>query len=88
MGCAFVFSLAIGVTAGIISAVRQYSWLDYTVTTLAFFGQSMPVFWFALMMQLAFSVVGITAFGYHILAAVRGHLALPTTSISATASST
>jgi peptide/nickel transport system permease protein len=64
MGCAFVFSLAIGVTAGIISAVRQYSWLDYTVTTLAFFGQSMPVFWFALMMQLAFSVVGITAFGY------------------------
>ncbi|MBV8748488.1 MAG: ABC transporter permease [Candidatus Eremiobacteraeota bacterium] len=66
MGCAFVFSLAIGVTAGIISAVRQYSVLDYTVTTLAFFGQSMPVFWFALMMQLAFSVVGITAFGYHI----------------------
>jgi peptide/nickel transport system permease protein len=64
MGCAFIFSLAIGVTAGIISAVKQYSWLDYTVTTLAFFGQSMPVFWFALMMQLAFSVVGITAFGY------------------------
>ena len=25
----------------------------------------MPVFWFALMVQLAFSVVGITAFGYH-----------------------
>ena len=66
MGCAFLFSLAIGVTAGIISAVRQYSWLDYTVTTLAFFGQSMPVFWFALMMQLAFSVVGIQAFGYKI----------------------
>jgi peptide/nickel transport system permease protein len=66
MGCAFLFSLAIGVTAGIISAVKQYSWLDYTVTTLAFFGQSMPVFWFALMMQLAFSVVGITALGYHI----------------------
>ncbi len=66
MGCAFVFSLAIGVTAGIISAVKQYSWLDYTVTTLAFFGQSMPVFWFALMMQLAFSVVGISAFGYRI----------------------
>ncbi len=26
----------------------------------------MPVFWFALMLQLAFAVVGITAFGYHI----------------------
>jgi peptide/nickel transport system permease protein len=26
----------------------------------------MPVFWFALMLQLAFSVTGITAFGYHV----------------------
>jgi hypothetical protein len=30
--------------------------VDYTITTLAFFGQSMPVFWFALMLQLAFAV--------------------------------
>jgi peptide/nickel transport system permease protein len=67
MGASFVFSLAIGVTAGIISAIKQYSWIDYTVTTLAFFGQSMPVFWFALMMQLAFAVVGIPlGFGYKI----------------------
>jgi peptide/nickel transport system permease protein len=66
MGCAFLFSISIGVVAGIISAVKQYSWIDYLVTTFAFFGQSMPVFWFALMVQLAFSVVGITAFGYHI----------------------
>ena len=65
MGASFVFSLAIGVSFGIISAIRQYSWLDYLITTFAFFGQSMPVFWFALMLQLAFSVVGITAFGYH-----------------------
>jgi peptide/nickel transport system permease protein len=66
MTCAFVFSITIGVIAGLISAVKQYSWIDYLVTTFAFFGQSMPVFWFALMVQLAFSVVGITAFGYHI----------------------
>jgi peptide/nickel transport system permease protein len=66
MTCAFVFSITIGVVAGLISAVKQYSWVDYLVTTFAFFGQSMPVFWFALMVQLAFSVVGITAFGYHI----------------------
>jgi peptide/nickel transport system permease protein len=59
MGSAFVFSLAIGVTFGILSALRPYSWLDYTVTTFAFFGQSMPVFWFALMLQLAFAVYGI-----------------------------
>jgi peptide/nickel transport system permease protein len=66
MGCAYAFSIAIGVLFGIISAVRQYSWLDYLITTFAFFGQSMPVFWFALMLQLAFSVNGITAFGYHV----------------------
>jgi peptide/nickel transport system permease protein len=63
----FIFSLAIGVTAGIISAVYRYSAVDYFITTLAFFGQSMPVFWFALMMQLAFAVHGIPLpFGYQI----------------------
>jgi peptide/nickel transport system permease protein len=66
MGCALGLSLLVGVTFGIISAVKQYSWIDYTITTLAFFGQSMPVFWFALMLQLAFSVNGFTGFGYHI----------------------
>ena len=38
------------------AAVKQYSWVDYLITTFAFFGQSMPVFWFALMLQLAFAV--------------------------------
>jgi len=66
MGCAYAFSIIVGVIFGIMSAVRQYSWLDYLITTFAFFGQSMPVFWFALMLQLAFSVTGVTAFGYHL----------------------
>ena len=66
--------VVVGVTFGILSAIKQYSWLDYTITTLAFFGQSMPVFWFALMMQLVFSVYGFTGFGYHI--------ALPSAGIS------
>jgi peptide/nickel transport system permease protein len=67
MGASFLFSLAIGVTVGIISAVKQYSWIDYLVTTFAFFGQSMPVFWFALMLQLLFAVYGIPlGFGYKI----------------------
>ena len=65
MGCAFTVSILVGVVFGIVSAIRQYSWIDYLITTFAFFGQSMPVFWFALMLQLAFSVVGLTAFGYH-----------------------
>ena len=97
MGCAYAFSIIVGVIFGIISAVRQYSWLDYLITTFAFFGQSMPVFWFALMLQLAFSVTGITAFGYHLSLPSAGiatnsdtfdlgdrlqHLALPVTVLS------
>jgi peptide/nickel transport system permease protein len=73
-GTAFVLSLVVGVTFGIIAAVKPYSWIDYLVTTFAFFGQSMPVFWFALMLQLLFAVAGITAFGYH--------FALPSAGIS------
>jgi len=74
MGSAFVISIGIGVTFGIIAAVKPYSLTDYVITTFAFFGQSMPVFWFALMMQLAFAVTGVTAFGYH--------FALPSAGIS------
>jgi peptide/nickel transport system permease protein len=74
MGTAIGIALIVGVTFGIISAVKQYSWFDYAITTLAFFGQSMPVFWFALMVQLAFSVNGFTCCGYHI--------ALPSAGIS------
>jgi peptide/nickel transport system permease protein len=74
MGSAFTISILVGVTFGIIAAVKPYTLLDYVITTFAFFGQSMPVFWFALMMQLAFAVNGVTAFGYHI--------ALPSAGIS------
>lgn len=59
MGASLVISIGLGVGAGMISAVYRYSFVDYFITTLAFFGQSMPVFWFALMMQLAFAVHGI-----------------------------
>jgi peptide/nickel transport system permease protein len=73
-GTSLVLSLLVGVSIGIFAAVKPYSAVDYIVTTLAFFGQSMPVFWFALMLQLLFAVGGITAFGYH--------FALPSAGIS------
>ncbi len=56
MACSLVFSLLIGIPIGIISAVKQYSRLDYTVTLFSFFGISMPVFWFAWMMIILFAV--------------------------------
>ena len=47
---ASIVSLLVAVPIGIISAVKQYSRLDYVVTTFSFFGISMPAFWFGLML--------------------------------------
>jgi peptide/nickel transport system permease protein len=74
MGTSIGISLLVGIAFGIYAAIRPYSVQDYVITTFAFFGQSMPVFWLALMCQLAFAVAGITAFGYH--------FALPSAGIS------
>jgi peptide/nickel transport system permease protein len=73
-GTSFGLSLIVGVAIGILAAIKPYTWIDYLVTTFAFFGQSMPPFWFALMLQLLFAVAGVTAFGYH--------FALPSAGIS------
>ena len=75
MGTSLFFALVFGIAAGIFSAVRPYSFADYLITTLAFFGQSMPVFWFALMLQLAFAVHGIPLPGGY-------EIRLPSASIS------
>jgi peptide/nickel transport system permease protein len=54
VGLAELFALFFGVGLGVLSAVRQYSALDYTVTTLSFLGFAMPVFWLALLLQILF----------------------------------
>ncbi len=51
-----LFAICVGVPAGIISAVRQYSILDNILTVLALLGITMPNFWLALMLILFFSV--------------------------------
>lgn len=48
--------ILIGVTAGIVSAVRQYSILDKVLTTFSLFGVSAPSFWIAMILVLFFSV--------------------------------
>lgn len=55
MTTATVVSLVVAIPIGIYSAVNQYSKLDYAVTTFAFFGTALPVFWFGLMMILLFA---------------------------------
>jgi peptide/nickel transport system permease protein/oligopeptide transport system permease protein len=47
----------LGIPAGIISAVRPYTWVDYAVTMGALFGISMPVFWLGMMLVVLFSVI-------------------------------
>src|ERR671935_166251 len=44
-----------GCAIGIYSAVRQYSVFDYAATTFSFLGFAFPVFWLALMLQVAFT---------------------------------
>jgi peptide/nickel transport system permease protein len=50
-----ILALIFGVAIGIYSAVRQYSVFDYAATTISFLGFAMPVFWLALLLQVAFT---------------------------------
>jgi len=49
-------SLILGIPAGILSAIKQYSPLDYSVTSLAMILAAMPNFWLALMLVILFSL--------------------------------
>ena len=55
-GAALVVALALAIPAGIISAVRRNSLMDYVSTVIALLGQSMPTFWLGIMLILLFSV--------------------------------
>jgi peptide/nickel transport system permease protein len=89
MGASFVLAAVLAFGLGIFSAVRQYSWFDYIGTGMSFVGIAMPVFWFALILQLVFAVwlrwlpvagtetVGASSLGDHLL-----HLVLPSIVLS------
>jgi len=51
-----VLATIIGVSVGIISAMRRDTWIDAIGRILALGSQSMPVFWLALMLIIIFSV--------------------------------
>ncbi|MER2262831.1 MAG: nickel ABC transporter permease [Psychrobacillus sp.] len=51
-----IVAIIIGVVAGLISALRQNSWLDMTSTTLALAGISIPNFWLGALLILVFAV--------------------------------
>lgn len=83
-------TLLIAIPVGIISACRQNSLLDRSVTVLVFLGFAMPSFWLALLLMMLFGIdlqwlpiSGLTSMNYSQLSAwgkmcdLTRHLALP-----------
>jgi peptide/nickel transport system permease protein len=47
-------AIILGVSIGIFSAIKQYSFFDYSFTSISFLGFAMPTFWLALLLQILF----------------------------------
>jgi peptide/nickel transport system permease protein len=58
---ATVLAILIGITLGIVTALRQYSTLDYGVTFMAFLFFSLPIFWVAVLLK-EFGAIGFNDF--------------------------
>ena len=46
-----ILAIVLGITFGVLSAIRQYSRLDYSLTFLSFLLFSLPIFWVAVMLK-------------------------------------
>ncbi len=55
-GTSLLLCSVFGLIAGVVSAVRQYSWVDKTVTFVVLVGISVPSFWLGLLLILVFAV--------------------------------
>ena len=79
-----VVALLLTFPVGVFAAVTRGRWFDRVTTAIAFAGISLPVFWFALMLQIVFAIglgwfpsSGRTTFGGGDLADRVQHLVLP-----------
>jgi len=54
--CAILFAMLIGIPAGMLAAVKRNTPVDYGVMGVSLAGYSMPIFWWALLLILFFSV--------------------------------
>jgi len=54
--CAILFAVIIGLPAGIFAATRRGTVFDHTVMATSLTGYSMPIFWWAILLMLGFSV--------------------------------
>ena len=55
-GAGLALALCLAIPAGIVSAVRRNTPIDYFSTVVALLGQAMPTFWLGIMLILVFSV--------------------------------
>jgi peptide/nickel transport system permease protein len=55
-GSALLVAWVVGITAGIVSAVKQYSAFDYGSMIFALLGVSVPVFWSGMLLQYLFGL--------------------------------
>lgn len=53
---ALIFAVVIGIPAGILSAVKKGTWIDYVANLVALSGLSVPNFWLGIMLILLVSV--------------------------------
>ncbi|MGE0173710.1 MAG: ABC transporter permease [Oligoflexales bacterium] len=53
---ALIFAVLLGIPIGAIAAIKRNSWIDYSVMGASLVGYSMPIFWWALILILFFSV--------------------------------
>ncbi|MDQ3656066.1 MAG: ABC transporter permease, partial [Chloroflexota bacterium] len=56
VGFALAISIVVGVSTGVIAAIRQYSWIDYLMTFFSFFWISIPAFFMGLALIYLFAV--------------------------------
>ncbi|WP_417583200.1 ABC transporter permease [Pelagibacterium sp.] len=52
-----ILATVIGLTLGVVAAIRQGSWVDTATMLFAQLGVSMPVYWLGLLLMLAFAVL-------------------------------
>jgi peptide/nickel transport system permease protein len=88
-GLALLVAVLVAVPLGIVAAVRRNSWIDRTLTTVSFFGLSLPVFWYGLMLIIIFAVIlrwlpagGMFTPGQASLLDLALHLILPVIALS------
>ena len=56
-GISLLLAFVVSIPAGVISALRQHTLLDYFITVFNFIGVSLPIFWLGIMLIYIFAVV-------------------------------